>query len=182
MAIPFKAFTVAYNGKSSVLTSKAKVGIAFDPHENPSGPPLQEFDAIWDTGATGSVISANIINKCGLQPIGMVNVNTAGGVHASSVYLVCILLPNEVGFPAVPVTEGSIAGADLLIGMDIIGSGDFAVTNLDGKTTFSFRSPSVAKINFVEEGLKLLKAGIGRNSPCPCGSGKKYKKCHGQNV
>ena len=23
-----------------------------------------------------------------------------------------------------------------------------------------------------------LKA-IGRNDPCPCGSGKKYKKCHG---
>ncbi|MCB0309479.1 MAG: SEC-C domain-containing protein, partial [Bdellovibrionales bacterium] len=23
---------------------------------------------------------------------------------------------------------------------------------------------------------------IGRNDPCPCGSGKKYKKCHGQNA
>jgi len=23
---------------------------------------------------------------------------------------------------------------------------------------------------------------IGRNDPCPCGSGKKYKKCHGRNV
>jgi preprotein translocase subunit SecA len=21
--------------------------------------------------------------------------------------------------------------------------------------------------------------GIGRNDPCPCGSGKKFKKCHG---
>ncbi len=21
-----------------------------------------------------------------------------------------------------------------------------------------------------------------RNSPCPCGSGKKYKKCHGENA
>ena len=21
---------------------------------------------------------------------------------------------------------------------------------------------------------------IGRNDPCPCGSGRKYKKCHGQ--
>ncbi|MBP9643859.1 MAG: SEC-C domain-containing protein, partial [Budvicia sp.] len=21
---------------------------------------------------------------------------------------------------------------------------------------------------------------IGRNDPCPCGSGKKYKQCHGQ--
>ena len=23
---------------------------------------------------------------------------------------------------------------------------------------------------------------IGRNDPCPCGSGKKYKQCHGKNV
>ena len=27
---------------------------------------------------------------------------------------------------------------------------------------------------FVREGEK-----VGRNDPCPCGSGKKYKKCHG---
>ena len=24
-------------------------------------------------------------------------------------------------------------------------------------------------------------ANVGRNDPCPCGSGKKYKKCHGVN-
>jgi preprotein translocase subunit SecA len=23
---------------------------------------------------------------------------------------------------------------------------------------------------------------VGRNDPCPCGSGKKYKSCHGQNA
>jgi len=23
---------------------------------------------------------------------------------------------------------------------------------------------------------------VGRNEPCPCGSGKKYKKCHGAAV
>lgn len=28
---------------------------------------------------------------------------------------------------------------------------------------------------FVREGRK-----IGRNEPCPCGSGKKYKNCHGR--
>ena len=24
-------------------------------------------------------------------------------------------------------------------------------------------------------------ANVGRNDPCPCGSGKKFKKCHGAN-
>jgi preprotein translocase subunit SecA len=33
----------------------------------------------------------------------------------------------------------------------------------------------VAKTPFVREGRK-----IGRNEPCPCGSGKKYKQCHGR--
>lgn len=28
---------------------------------------------------------------------------------------------------------------------------------------------------YVREGKK-----VGRNDPCPCGSGKKYKKCHGK--
>ena len=31
-------------------------------------------------------------------------------------------------------------------------------------------------------GAGALRAGqkVGRNDPCPCGSGKKYKQCHGQ--
>ena len=27
--------------------------------------------------------------------------------------------------------------------------------------------------------IKRREAKVGRNDPCPCGSGKKYKKCHG---
>ena len=27
--------------------------------------------------------------------------------------------------------------------------------------------------------VKRKDAKVGRNDPCPCGSGKKYKKCHG---
>ncbi len=75
---------------------------------------------------------------------------------------------------------------DALIGMDILGAGDFAVTNHQGKTTFSFCCPSQRDIDFVAEikaSRKILPARsdkIGRNSPCPCGSGKKYKKCCGK--
>ncbi|MBM5572211.1 MULTISPECIES: preprotein translocase subunit SecA [Deefgea] len=29
-------------------------------------------------------------------------------------------------------------------------------------------------------GIKVQFSGVGRNDPCPCGSGKKYKHCHGQ--
>ncbi len=44
-------------------------------------------------------------------------------------------------------------GIDLLIGMDIIGLGDFAVTNLNGVTQFTFRLPSVESIDFVNQPL-----------------------------
>ena len=30
--------------------------------------------------------------------------------------------------------------------------------------------------------IKLDQPKVGRNDPCPCGSGKKYKKCCGKNV
>ncbi|MGE4108814.1 MAG: SEC-C metal-binding domain-containing protein [Bacteriovoracia bacterium] len=36
----------------------------------------------------------------------------------------------------------------------------------------------VANQNFKPVGDASQK--VGRNDPCPCGSGKKYKKCHGE--
>ncbi len=36
--------------------------------------------------------------------------------------------------------------------------------------------------SIVAEKLGKKYEGIGRNEPCPCGSGKKFKKCHGQNL
>ncbi len=39
---------------------------------------------------------------------------------------------------------------DVLIGMDVIGLGDFSITNKDGKTTFSFREPSMEEIDYTE--------------------------------
>ena len=38
-------------------------------------------------------------------------------------------------------------------------------------------------LNEMVEGVKVKREGkkIGRNDPCPCGSGKKYKYCCGRN-
>ena len=30
-----------------------------------------------------------------------------------------------------------------------------------------------------QEPRRIITKKIGRNEPCPCGSGKKYKQCHG---
>jgi len=72
-----------------------------------------------------------------------------------------------------------LTGFDAIVGMDIIGLGDFSVTNVAGMTCVSFRTPSCVVVDYVTEFNRLQFAGVGRNDPCPCGSGKKYKKCHG---
>ena len=133
-----------------------------------------------------SVITKEVVNECGLKPIGMVQVHHANGVATQPVYIVNISLPNKVEFYHVRVTEGTLKGCDVLVGMDIICAGDFAVTNKDGKTTFSYRYPSIERIDFVKQRLPGSPINkpfpvkkIGRNDPCQCGSGKKYKKCCG---
>ncbi|MBQ2529056.1 MAG: SEC-C domain-containing protein, partial [Treponema sp.] len=35
--------------------------------------------------------------------------------------------------------------------------------------------------NVIPTTVKRVGAKVGRNDPCPCGSGKKYKQCHGRN-
>ena len=42
-------------------------------------------------------------------------------------------------------------GVDVLIGMDILGMGDFTVTHHQGNTTFSYCCPSRREIDFVAE-------------------------------
>lgn len=63
---------------------------------------------------------------------------------------------------------------------------------LDAKADYLYTLPQWEGI-FSEEKRKEIKTAynqskivrnenkIGRNDPCPCGSGKKYKKCHGRN-
>lgn len=59
-------------------------------------------------------------------------------------------LPNGVETAAVRVTQGVLKSCDVLIGMDIINKGDFAVTNRGGVTMLSFQMPSLNHIDFVE--------------------------------
>ena len=71
-----------------------------------------------------------------------------GAATDRNVYLVNIGLPNGVMIPNIPAVWGEMAGLDVLIGMDIITLGDFAVTNQNNVTTFSFRIPSLHTIDY----------------------------------
>jgi hypothetical protein len=121
---------------------------------SPDDANCKEYNAIWDTGATNSAITEKLIQECQLSPIGIVEVQYGGGPQRSNQYLVNIWLPNKTVISNVKVTKVSITGADVIIGMDIIGGGDFAVTNVNNQTVFSFRFPSVERIDFVKKPFK----------------------------
>lgn len=157
----FKALTLHFKGGlQRVLISECHACAAFDPAtlSESQPPPLQSFSAIWDTGATSSVINKRVVDVCGLKPTGMTQVQHAGGISDAETFLVAIWLPNGVGFSSVQVTRADLRGADILIGMDIITRGDFSITNLGGSTVFSFRCPSVRTVDFVKEAAHLSSA------------------------
>lgn len=177
----YKAFTLKSDkGLLRSLQTHCGVCKAFDPLKGGKHPDISEFTALWDTGATGTVVSKKVVEELELKPIGKSKVYHANGESIVNVYAINLFLPNQVAFQFVKVTEGILNGFDLLIGMDIIGAGDFSITNVGGRTVFSFRCPSVKEVDFVSENaqIPLTSTKIGRNSPCPCGSGKKYKHCH----
>ena len=181
---PFKSCTWKFSkGIAKKIKSPIKVAIAFDPSKTKPFPPHKQYWAIWDTGATNSVISSRVISDLGLKPIGIVKASSADKIYNANTYLVNFVLPNQVGIPLVRVTEGrQLIDAGVLIGMDIISKGDFAVTNYKGKTVFSFRIPSSECIDFsIQKPTPIkLEPQQGRNSRCSCGSGKKYKRCCGK--
>jgi hypothetical protein len=180
------AFTTSYNGRSNILANKVSVAEAFNPESQPEPPTSKEFTAIWDTGATNSAVTQTVIDQCLLKPTGITEVHTASGNYRTETYLVSIFLPSRVVVPSVKVTKGMLtSGFDVLIGMDVIGQGDFAVTHKDNKTVFSFRMPSIECIDFVKHPqyrTPMSSSKVDRNAPCPCGSGKKYKKCCGKQT
>jgi predicted aspartyl protease len=143
---------------------------------------VRNYAAIWDTGATGTVIPEKVVFECGLKPIGMTKACGVDGEYNTEVYLINVTLPNGLCFSPVRATKGKLLHDFILIGMDIITQGDFAVTNYQGKTCFTFRCPSQQVIDFTGAAPKQPGSVpvVARNSPCPCGSGKKYKRCCGK--
>lgn len=175
------SFTTSYSGKSNKLINKVLISLPESIDVKFEGLCKPEFIALWDTGATNTVINKNVVDQCGLIPIGITECYGVNGKHQSNVYLVNIYLPNKVVIPNLTVTEGVLKDIDVLVGMDVMGLGDFAVSNYKGITTFSFRFPSIETIDFVAKKPIVNPSGkIGRNEKCPCGSGKKYKNCCGK--
>ena len=187
----FTAFTKNEKGKINVL--RTEVNVIADKNINPDFRKSKEkYNAIWDTGATNTVISDKLAEELKLNSVGIATVSTAGGIFEVNKYIIGLQLPNRLTIESVMVTAGKLdENTDFLIGMDIITLGDFSITNVDNKTTFSFRYPSCKVIDYVDEAknlhkkdlqsqLKKLENEIKKGGKCSCGSGRQFRYCHGK--
>jgi len=100
--------------------------------------------ALLDTGASGSCISGlyarrnKFISLCDCEVLGV------GGKYVSKVYYADIMLPGDILIRDIEVTDFFDNGKfDVIIGMDIITTGDFALSNYNDQMTVSFRCPPV---------------------------------------
>jgi len=115
--------------------------------------PAIKCKALWNTGATSSLISKRLANELNLKSFQMGPMSTASGKDIVPLYDLSFYLPNRLVVSTPRVFEGQLEaqGIDALIGMDIIGLGDFIVSNYNGKTCMTFRMPSMHAYDFTKE-------------------------------
>ena len=146
----FRAFTLKSNGIMNMLKTDALVLSEIRDKTKSYTPKM--WRGLWDTGASKSSINKRIADDLSLIPVGNINISTANGVVPVNTYFVDVGLPNGVTVKNVLVSCADLGDdIDILIGMDIIRHGDFSVTNVNNKTTFSFRTPSIQEIDYVKE-------------------------------
>ena len=130
------AFLTAFPGV--VRTVVTDVGLVLGTTEDSTR--VVKSRALWDTGAVTSVIDKSLVEKLDLVPFDSGRAYTAQGFYESSMYLVDVLLPNNIIVKGLRVGDGEFQGFDMLIGMDVISLGDFHLMN-DGNTVFKFVIP-----------------------------------------
>lgn len=153
---PIFGFTSKGNGIARELANQIYVSEVHDPSTQTPSPTKKPYMGIWDTGATNTIITRKVVQELNLQPSGRETVQAVGAgdqIHEfeANTYLINVYLPNNVTIIAIRASEGSVGGGDLLLGMDIISSGDFAITNYNGQTWWTFRVPSNEPIDFVKD-------------------------------
>ena len=145
-------FWIHFDGIADLIESRCALGKAHEARNPEQKQPEYDCKALWDTGANISAISAEMISRYGLTEEEIpITIKHGGGKKCCvPVFRVTLRLPNGVDFPDVKVARGCLDGYDVLIGMDVIGQGDFFVMNGRGKTDVLFRYPAVDDGGFGE--------------------------------
>ena len=146
------AFSTQYNGLANQIISDIFVS---DTNckikaQNTEAPNAYKCKGLWDTGATNTAISAKIVSALNLPIISKTPIIGVNGTFETTTHMIDLWLTNFLVIRRIPVAKGIFPhNFDILIGMDIITKEDFAISNYQGKTLFSFRSPSMGNTDYV---------------------------------
>ena len=91
---------------------------------------------IIDTGAAKTCIQSSTVNLLRLEPVGKVNLSTAGSSGETAVYYLSLQLGPTLEHPPDPIPVRACAvsellGAELLIGLDVILEGELVIYGPD---------------------------------------------------
>jgi predicted aspartyl protease len=138
------SFTYSYTGLSRRLTSPVYFIV-------PNKEPVMA-KALWDTGATISAITPEIREQLGLPTVDRITAIGANSTSRVDVVHLSIELPNQIIVDDIDVAVCTFNhGIGMIIGMDVITMGDFAICNAENQTQFSFTIPPLKdKINFTK--------------------------------
>lgn len=167
---PVVAISTAPQGKGLKRSIRTEAWVLPPGSPNPdlSSMSTRPLNALWDTGASGSVICQTISSSLSLVPVGVTTIVTANGERQTNSYLIDLLLPGGLHLTGMTVSESDFTHAssdfDLLIGMDVITLGDFLISNFNGNTMMNFRVPSQGDGDYVQK-AKMLGVMANKRNP-----------------
>lgn len=143
------ALTQKYDHNETCIASHCAITPAYKNLAEVKEPMYCETKStMWDTGADVTIISKEVAEALHLTPVRKAAISGIGGLVYANVYKINLYILGKVKFEELEVFDGELEDYDMIIGMDIISKGDFAITNKDEETWFSFRFPSQEHISF----------------------------------
>lgn len=142
-----RGFSITSQELLTALGTPCHISQGFDPTKRILECPKIEFNALWDTGATKSIITPKVVEACGLKPLSLTkSILTQGvnGLENSEAYEINLSIPGKITIHELTVVLKNPGNAwwHVIIGMDLISQGEFSIKNVSGKTEWGFSIPA----------------------------------------
>jgi predicted aspartyl protease len=150
-----RSFSVIHNYIARQIRTEIMVsdGMMVDvAYRGPEKCGAKRYVAIWDTGATASAITRRVVDELHLPVISRGMTTTAAGLVPTTGHNIHLWMPHGIVIMhcVANCVNLGVLDVDVLIGMDVIGQGDFSISNYEGKTIMSFREPSMGHVDYTK--------------------------------
>ena len=140
------SFSARFEGRAGAIVTDCSISTAYLQHPVNAHPPVIDVKCVWDTGAVMTTISNETVRKLKLKPVARTESYHAFGKSSTEIYYINLILPSHTEIAGLKVIGAELPDTDVLIGMDVIGLCDMAISHVDNETLFSYRIPSCGEI------------------------------------